>query len=167
MEPSSWVSLPIVLGLTLVNVLIVASETALLSVRRGRIGELAEAGDARARRVQRLNDMPLRLRGRLRAVTTILAFAAATVAAMNLGPELKRAIPNEPLAVALVVLTTLAVTLAATEIAARRRTEDPEGLALSTAGSIESLLQIMAPLAWLVGRPAALLSRLRGGGPRR
>ncbi len=165
MEPSSWVSLPIVLGLTLVNVLIVASETALLSVRRGRIGELAEAGDARARRVQRLNDMPLRLRGRLRAVTTILAFAAATVAAMNLGPELKRAIPNEPLAVALVVLTTLAVTLAATEIAARRRADDPEGLALSTAGSIESLLQIVAPLAWLVGRPAALLSRLRGGGP--
>ena len=165
MEPSSWVSLPIVLGLTLVNVLIVASETALLSVRRGRIGELAEAGDGRARRVQRLNDMPLRLRGRLRAVTTILAFTAGTVAAVNLGPELGRAIPNEPLAVALVVLATLTVTLVATEIAARRRAEDPEGLALSSAASMESLLQLVAPLAWLVARPAALLSRVRGAAP--
>lgn len=163
MEPSSWVSLPIVLGLTFLNVLIVASESALLSVRPGRIGELAESGDGRARRVQRLNENPRRLRATLRAVTTILAFAAAAVAAMNLGPELARLIPNETLAAALVVLAALGITLVATEMAPRRRSGDPEAAALGAAGSIEMLSRFVGPLIWLLGRPAVLRARLTGG----
>jgi len=163
LEPSSWVSLPIVLGLTLVNVLIVASESAVLAVRPSRIAELAESGDLRAGRVRRLKENPQRLRTTLRAVTTILAFSAAVVAAVNLGPELARIIPSSPVAVGLVTLIAILITVVGADLATRRRSGDPESLALGAASLIEWVMRLVAPLTWVLGRPGALWSRVTGG----
>ena len=163
MEPSSWVSLPVVAGLTLVNVLIVASESALLAVRPSRIAELAESGDVRAGRVRRLKENPQRLRAALRAVTTILAFAAAVVAAVNLGPELARIIPSDPLAVGLVTLVAILITVVGVDLASRRRSSDPESLALGAATLIDWVLRAVAPLTWALGRLGALWLRVTGG----
>ena len=166
MEPSSWVSLPIVLGLTFVNILIVASESALLAVGPARIAELAESGDSRASRVSRLKEREQGMRATLRAVTTILAFVAAAVAAVSLGPELASVIPSEPLAVGLVTLIAILVTVVGADLASRRGSGNPEPLALRAASSIDWVMRVTTPLTWLLGWLGAAWTRVAGASGR-
>jgi putative hemolysin len=89
----------LILVLVLLTALLAMAETALISVRRGRIRELAEAGDDRARAVMKLHDQPERLFATVQVGVTVLQVLAAGGAGVlalahlppMLGPLLERA----------------------------------------------------------------------------
>src|SRR5260370_41429200 len=81
--------LVVIVVLTLFEAVFVASEIALVTIRRTRIDQLVEEGDANASRVKRLVAQP----GRFLAVTqiglTFLGFLASAYAAVNLTVSLE------------------------------------------------------------------------------
>ena len=83
--------LVVIVVLTLFEAVFVAAEIALVTIRRTRIEQLAEEGNANARRVRHLVASP----GRFLAVTqiglTFLGFLASAYAAVNLTTSLQTA----------------------------------------------------------------------------
>ena len=136
MEPSSWASLIAILALTLANGFFAAAETAVVSIRPSRIQELVDEGDAGAERVQVFLDNPHRFLATIQIAITILAFFAAAVGAVNLGPELARVIPNTAVAVILVTLVAAFISIVGGEIV-------PKSLSLQNAERFA--LRVSAP----------------------
>src|SRR6478752_10160527 len=101
----------VIILLTFFEGVFVASEIALVTMRRTRIDQLAEEGDRAAARVKKLVAQP----GRFLAVTqiglTFLGFLASAYAAVNLTASLEKAleplIGNAAAAAALIVVTLL------------------------------------------------------------
>ena len=73
----------VILLLILVNGFFVAAEIAFVSVRRTRLDELAESGDRRAKRAQRLMRDPGRFLAVIQVAITFLGALASAVAAVS------------------------------------------------------------------------------------
>ena len=93
------VQLLVIVLLTFLEAIFVASEIALVTMRRTRIDQLAEEGDRAAKRVKALVAQP----GRFLAVTqiglTFIGFLASAYAAVNLTASLEKAFAGSGLAV--------------------------------------------------------------------
>ena len=80
----------VIVLLTLLEGFFVAAEIALVSIRRSRVEQLVEEGNAGARRVRRLLEDP----GRFLAVSqlglTVIGFFASAYAAVNLAERSRR-----------------------------------------------------------------------------
>lgn len=154
-----------ILGLIFINMLLAASEQALMAVRPGRIGELADSGDGRANRVLRLKESQRSLQASLHAVTTILMFSTAVVAAVNLGPELNKIVPVYPVAIGLTTLIAILVMVTGGNLASRYGSNHPEALALRTASSVELAIRITKPLTWPLERVGPTWMQFTGNSP--
>src|SRR6478752_7761824 len=108
----SLLQILVIVILTFFEGVFVASEIALVTMRRTRIDQLAEEGDRAAARVKKLVAQP----GRFLAVTqiglTFLGFLASAYAAVNLTASLEKALEpfigkNAAAAAALIVVTLL------------------------------------------------------------
>ena len=75
----------IILLLILINGFFVGAEIAFVSVRRTRLDELAEAGDRRAKRAQKLMRDPGRFLAVIQVAITFLGALASAVAAVSIG----------------------------------------------------------------------------------
>src|SRR3954470_23087612 len=156
----------VIIVLTLFEGFFVAAEIALVSIRRSRVEQLAEEGNAGARRVRRLQEDP----GRFLAVSqlglTVIGFFASAYAAVNLAKSLedvfKRAgiDPGTAEGVALILVTVLLAlfTIIFAELVPKTLAlSSPERFALVLSIPIEFLARVLGPLiAVLTGTTRAI-----------
>jgi putative hemolysin len=153
--------------LTLLEGFFVASEIALVSVRRSRIDQLVDEANPAARRVRRLLDDP----GRFLAVSqlglTVIGFFASAYAAVSLVEGLQTLLgsagmePGGARLVALVVVTTLLAlfTIVFAELVPKTLAlSNPERFSLVLAVPIEVIARLLSPvIAVLTGVTRAVV----------
>jgi putative hemolysin len=169
------VQLLVIVLLTFLEAIFVASEIALVTMRRTRIDQLAEEGDRAARRVKGLVAQP----GRFLAVTqiglTFIGFLASAYAAVNLTAALEKALAGSGLpvlstsagALALIIVTLLLslFTIVFGELVPKSLAlAHTEQFALRLSGLIVVLLRILGPLVAALTAVTNAVSGMLGAG---
>ncbi len=157
--PPALTDVLVIIALTLLEGFFVASEIALVSVRRSRVEQLVEEGNGAANRVRRLLDDP----GRFLAVTqlglTFLGFFASGYAAVSLANGLAdllgqiAPLHDSAAAIALVIVTLLLAlfTIVFAELVPKTLAlAHPERFALTLAPPVEVLGRLLRPLVALL-----------------
>jgi putative hemolysin len=165
----------VIVILTFLSGVFVASEIALVTMRRTRIDQLVDEGDRSARRVKRLVAQP----GRFLAVTqiglTFLGFLASAYAAVNLTVSLQdlfvaSGIPilstsAEALALIIVTLLLSLFTIIFGELVPKSLAlAHAEAFALRLSGLIVLMLRVLGPLVGLLTAITTSVARLLGAG---
>ena len=141
----------VILLLILVNGFFVAAEIAFVSVRRTRLDELAESGDRRAKRAQRLMRDPGRFLAVIQVAITFLGALASAVAAVSIVTVVAAPLREIPLIAAQAdTLALLLVTLVVSVVSIVLGELIPKGLALASPDRI----------ALVVSGPIALFARI-------
>lgn len=152
--------------LVMLNAFFAAAEIALVSVRRTRIKQLVEEGNARAEVVQRLLDRPTNFLATVQIGVTMVGFLASAFAAVSIAsiPAKWLAAMGVPQAhaVAVVLITFMVgfVTLVLGEIAPKSLAmQHAERLALWVAGPIRALSLMALPAVKVIGFASDLVVR--------
>ncbi len=154
--------------LTILEGFFVASEIALVSIRRSRVEQLIEEGHRGARRVRRLLDDPGRFLAVAQIGLTFLGFFASAYAAVSLTERLTGLLEQIPAlggsaaGVALVIVTILLAgfTIVFGELVPKTLAlAFPERFALAVAGPIDVIGRILAPLVALLTAITRVLTR--------
>jgi putative hemolysin len=168
-----WLELALILGCIFLHGFLACAETALISVRRSRIKELADGGDARARAAQALHADPDRFLATIQigvtVASTLAAGLAGHLAVRIVGPALGSALPARlpflatPLAILLVVGMVAYLTLVLGELVpkslALRHTET---IALGSSRSVNRLARASEVLVGALSRTTSALLGLFG-----
>ncbi len=145
--------------LTALEAFFVATEIALVSIRRSRVDQLIEEGNRGARRVRRLLDDPGRFLAVAQIGLTFLGFFASAYAAVSLVDRLKglleqvEALRGSAAGIALVIVTILLAlfTIVFGELVPKTLAlAYPERFALGLARPIDLLGRVFAPLVALL-----------------
>jgi putative hemolysin len=155
----------VVLLLVLGNAIFVAAEYALVTARRSRLRELADAGRRGATRALRLMDNPVRFISTIQVGITVAGIAMGAIG-QPLVQDLFGFIKSDTVAflIAFFILTYLSVTLGELvpkAIALQRA----ERLAIALAWPIDLLGRATSPLVWLLQTSANAVVRLFGVEP--
>ena len=161
-----WGQLLIIVVLVLLEGIFVASEIALVSIRRSRVEQLIDDGNHEARRVRRLLDNPGRFLAVAQIGLTFLGFFASAFAAVSLVDGLAELLARiEPLraasrGLALIVVTVILsmFTIVFGELVPKTLAlAYPERFALTLARPIDLLGRVFGPLvAFLTGITRAI-----------
>jgi len=160
----------VIILLTLLEGFFVAAEIALVSIRRSRVDQLVDEGNARARRVRRLLDDP----GRFLAVSqlglTVIGFFASAFAAVSLTDGLTRLMTSAGIGegtatgLALVIVTIILAlfTIIFAELVPKTLAlANAERVALALAVPVEFLARALGPvIALLTGVTRAIAGLL-------
>ena len=156
---SIWLELAIVVGLVLLNGFFALAEMAIVSSRRIRLQQMAEAGDGRAARALALAEDPGRFLSAVQVGITLIgilsgAFGGATLGG-RLGSVLDGWAPIAPygqsVAFALVVIAITAVSVIVGELVPKRiALSNPEVLAARVARPLEIVTIIARPFVWFL-----------------
>ncbi|HEX8273926.1 MAG TPA: hemolysin family protein [Longimicrobiaceae bacterium] len=159
----------LVLLLLVVNGVFAMSEIAVVSSRKARLQQRAEAGDAGARRALELAENPTRFLSTVQVGITLVgilagAFGGATIAE-PLAESLRRypavAPYAEGVALGVVVLAITYLTLIVGELVPKRiGLNHPEGIASAVAGPMNVLSRVSSPLVSLLSVSTELVLRL-------
>ncbi len=154
--------------LTILEGFFVASEIALVSIRRSRVEQLIEEGHRGARRVRRLLDDPGRFLAVAQIGLTFLGFFASAYAAVSLTERLTGLLERIPAlggsaaGVSLVIVTILLAgfTIVFGELVPKTLAlAFPERFALAVAGPIDVIGRILSPLVALLTAITRVLTR--------
>ena len=161
----------VLIGLTLLEAFFVASEIALVSIRRSRVDQLVDEGSRGARRVRRLLDDP----GRFLAVSqlglTFIGFFASAYAALSLVDGLTRllqqaSVPEDTASiVALVAVTVILAlfTIVFAELVPKTLAlANPERYALALSRPIDFLARLLGPVVVLLTWLTRTITRVLG-----
>ena len=168
--------LAVVVTLVLVGGFFAASEIALITVKRFRLGQLADDGNTAARIARRLTEDPSRFLATIQIAITFLGFLAGAVGASAFSDELAgliRLLP-EPfgfitdaagtIAFVVVTLVIALVSIIIGELVPKTLALNfPETLALYVARPIGVIQVLLSPIVWLASRTSLILVRLLGG----
>jgi putative hemolysin len=168
------IDLLVVITLILVGGFFAASEMALITVKRHRLGQLADDGNGAARVARRLTDDPSRFLATIQIAITFLGFLAGAVGASAFSRHLGALIDDIPLTlirnaadeIAFVVVTlliALASIIVGELVPKTLALNFPERLALFVARPISFLQGLLSPIVWVVSRGSLILVRLLGG----
>jgi len=168
------IDLLVVITLILVGGFFAASEMALITVKRHRLGQLADDGNGAARVARRLTDDPSRFLATIQIAITFLGFLAGAVGANAFSRHLAVFIDDIPWTViqdaasqiAFVVVTlliALASIIVGELVPKTLALNFPERLALFVARPISFLQGLLSPIVWVVSRSSLVLVRLMGG----
>ncbi|MCA1570433.1 MAG: hemolysin family protein [Chloroflexi bacterium] len=166
--------LAVVVILILVGGFFAASEIALITVKRHRLGQLAGDGNTAARRAHRLIEDPSRFLATIQIAITFLGFLAGAVGAVAFSSGLADIIQligwnwlQEAADTIAFVIMTLVIALASIiigELVPKTLALNfPERLALFVARPIGVIQGIFSPIVWVVSRTSLVLVRLLGG----
>jgi putative hemolysin len=145
--------------LTILEGFFVASEIALVSVRRSRIDQLVDEDHAGARRVRRLLDDPGRFLAVAQIGLTFIGFFASAYAAVSLVDGLRRLLqsagvdPGASAAIALIVVTVILAlfTIVFAELIPKSLAlSNPERYALVLSRPIDFLARVLGPVIALL-----------------
>jgi putative hemolysin len=159
----------IVLVLLLLNGILAGSEIAVLSARRARLSEQAEAGDKAAGAALKLTEDPENFLSTVQIGITLVgimlgAFGGASIAE-QVAPLLEPALGEQAQSVSLVlvVLTTTYLSLVIGELVPKRLALlYPEGISRAVARPMVWLARATTPFVWILGRSTSLVVRLLG-----
>ena len=168
------IDLLVVITLILVGGFFAASEMALITVKRHRLGQLADDGNGAARVARRLTDDPSRFLATIQIAITFLGFLAGAVGANAFSRHLAVVIDDIPWTliqdaasqIAFVVVTlliALASIIVGELVPKTLALNFPERLALFVARPISFLQGLLSPIVWVVSRGSLVLVRLMGG----
>ncbi len=163
-----WIELFLILGFIFLHGFLVCAETALISVRRSRIAELAEAGDGRARAAQALHADPDRFLATIQIGVTLVSTLAAALgghlAVRILGPFLRASLTSglgslaTPLAVLLAVGAVAYTTLVLGELLPKSLAlRHTEAIALASSRAVNRLAQVSQVLVSALSRTTSAL----------
>ena len=167
-----WPQLLLIGFLVLVNAFFAAAEMALVSVRRTRIKQLADEGNARAKTVQKLLESPTNFMATTQIGVTMVGFLASAFAAVELAGAPTRWLQAtglsqstaHGLAIFLITLLIGFVTLVIGEIAPKSLgMQHAEKLALAFGGTVRFLSVIGLPAVKIVSFFSDLIVRPFGG----
>jgi putative hemolysin len=157
--------------LTLLEGFFVAAEIALVSVRRSRIEQLVDEGNAGARRVRRLLDEP----GRFLAVSqlglTVIGFFASAYAAVSLSDQLSGLLQGAGLSkanadtVALIIVTVILAlfTILFAELVPKTLAlANAERFAIVLSGPVDLLARVLSPVILLLTGATKAIARVFG-----
>jgi len=176
-DPASiFARLALVALLTGINAFFAMSEIAVITLNENKLERLANEGNKKARRVQRLKKNPSRFLSVTQLSVTMAAYLASAVVAQSFTAPLIEAVqPN--LAERWHGVVSFGITLALTmmltyfglvlgELIPRRMgLKYPQKIALATSGVLEISLAVLRPLVWVVSATANGLMRLFGFNP--
>jgi putative hemolysin len=157
--------------LTLLEAFFVASEIALVSVRRSRIEQLIDEGDRSAMRVRRLLDDPGRFLAVAQLGLTFIGFLASAYAAVSLTEQLTGLLSGAGMsegtaqALALVIVTVVLslFTIVFAELVPKTiALANADRVARTVAGPIDVLARLLAPVIWFLTATTRAVARLFG-----
>ena len=166
-----WLELAIVIGLVLLTSFFALAEMSIVSSRRLRLQQMAEAGDPGAARALSLAENPGRFLSAVQFGITLIgilsgAFGGATLGA-RLGAVLEE-VPSiapygESIAFFVVVFFITALTLMIGELVPKRiALANPEPIAARVARPLEIVAAIGAPFVWAFDRSSDLILAMLG-----
>jgi putative hemolysin len=169
-----FLDLAIVSALILASGFFAASELALITVKRHRLTQLAEAGSRSAQAAERLTADPSRFLATIQVALTFLGFLASAVGAVSFSgaiADLVRLIPWRPVqeaagGIAFLVTTLLIalVSIVVGELAPKTLALSfTERYALAVARPIGFMERVLSPFVWIVTLISGLLVRALGG----
>jgi putative hemolysin len=168
---SSLFEILVIALLVLVNGVFVASEIALVTVRRSRIRQLSDEGDERAKRVGRMVERPGRLLATIQLGITFVGFLAAAFAGASIARGLADSLRDiEPLAGSADLLALLLVTLFVSFVTIVFGELVPKTLALAhaeryalaLARPVEVMGRILSPVIWVLATITRGITRVLG-----
>ncbi len=164
-HPSLLGSIIMILVLTIVNAFLAGAEMAFVSLNPAKIKDMADAGDKRARKVQRLLKDPDSFISAIQVGITFAGFfnsASASQAFVGrLAPVLGMGGAAETLANLIVTLIISYITLVLGELYPKQvALQVPEQYARGAAGIILVLKSIFRPFIWLLNMSTGLLKRI-------
>jgi putative hemolysin len=166
----------VILLLILVNGFFVAAEIAFVSVRRTRLDELAEAGDRRAKRAQRLMRDPGRFLAVIQVAITFLGALASAVAAVSIVTFVAEPLRGialladqaDTIALLLVTFVVSVVSIVLGELIPKGfALANPDRIALAVSGPITLFAKIVSPLVGVLVALTKLISKPFGIDPTR
>ena len=166
---SVFLELAIIFALLLANGLFSMAEIAIVSSRKAKLRQLADAGDTRARLALTLAESPNSFLATVQIGITLVGVLAAAFSGASISEQLAaylRQFPSlapsaDKIAFALVVVTLTYFTLVIGELLPKRiGLGNPEGVARALAGPMHRLSRLGAPLVALLGRSTDLLLAL-------
>lgn len=158
--------------LILVNAYFAASEIALISVRQVRVRQLADKGNKRAQRLNKLLDNPSHFLSTIQVGITLMGFLASAAAAVGLSSslsELLKRVPllapfADPLALGIVTVITAGLTLLFGELIPKRiAMQRAEKIALFVVPQIDILALLASPIVKGLSFMTNIFVRLLGG----
>lgn len=165
-EPSSLFGpILLIILLTLINAFLAGAEMAFVSLNPAKIKDLADRGDRRAKRVQRLlNDSDSFISAIQVGITFAGFFNSASASQTFVGlltPVLSFSKGAEAVATIIVTLLIAYVTLVLGELYPKQLAlQVPEQYAMMSSGAIHALRVIFKPFIWLLNASTGLLKRL-------
>ena len=166
---SVFLELAVIFALLLANGLFSMAEIAIVSSRKAKLRQLADAGDTRARLALTLAESPNSFLATVQIGITLVGVLAAAFSGASISEQLAaylREFPSlapsaDKIAFGLVVLTLTYFTLVIGELLPKRiGLGNPEGVARALAGPMHRLSRLGAPLVALLGRSTDLLLAL-------
>ncbi|MCX5978811.1 MAG: hemolysin family protein [Chloroflexi bacterium] len=166
----------IILLLILINGFFVGAEIAFVSVRRTRLDELAEAGDRRAKRAQKLMRDPGRFLAVIQVAITFLGALASAVAAVSIvtvvAEPLRGIAPladyADTIALLLVTFIVSVVSIVLGELIPKGfALANPDRIALAVSGPITLFAKIVSPLVAVLVLLTKIISKPFGIDPTR
>ena len=166
----------IILLLILINGFFVGAEIAFVSVRRTRLDELAESGDRRAKRAQRLMRDPGRFLAVIQVAITFLGALASAVAAVSIVTFVAEPLRGvafladqaDTIALLLVTFVVSVVSIVLGELIPKGfALANPDRIALAVSGPITLFAKIVSPLVAVLVALTKLISKPFGIDPTR
>ncbi len=164
-----WLELAIVVGLILLNGFFAMAELAIVSSRRIRLQQMAEAGNKGAARALALAENPGRFLSGVQVGITLIGILSGAYGGATLGARLGSVLNEYPIfaprgeevAFILVVIAITALSVVVGELVPKRiALLQPERIAAIVAGPLQILVLIARPLVWFLETSTALLLRL-------
>ncbi len=164
-----WLELAIVVGLILLNGFFAMAELAIVSSRRIRLQQMAEAGNRGATRALALAENPGRFLSGVQVGITLIGIMSGAYGGSTLGARLGTVLNDYPIfaprgeeiAFVLVVIAITALSVVVGELVPKRiALLQPERIAATVAGPLQILVLIARPLVWLLETSTALLLKL-------
>jgi len=166
----------IILLLILINGFFVGAEIAFVSVRRTRLDELAESGDRRAKRAQKLMRDPGRFLAVIQVAITFLGALASAVAAVSIVTVVAEPLRGialladqaDTIALLLVTFVVSVVSIVLGELIPKGLAlANPDRIALAVSGPIALFAKIASPLVAVLVGLTKLISKPFGIDPTR
>lgn len=164
-----WLELAIVVGLTLLNGFFAMAELAVVSSRRIRLQQMAEAGSRGAQRAQVLAENPGRFLSAVQVGITLIGIMSGAYGGATLGARLGEVLNLYPLfaprgaeiAFIVVVIAITALSVVVGELVPKRiALLQPERIASVVSRPLQILVLIARPLVWLLENSTALLLKI-------
>lgn len=157
--------------LQLISGLFAMAEIAVVSSRKSRLQQMAEAGNKGAARALRLADNPSSFLSTVQIGITLISILLGAIGAQGLAAPLGAALPTwlplgnyaQPVAFSLVIIAITGLSLFISELVPKRIAMHwPESLASALAAPLEIVARTFSPVVWILGRTTDGLIRAFG-----